>query len=243
MSNDKLRRRVAREAAGLLFRRQETDFFRARVEAARRLTGGLVDPRDLPTDREVRDELRARERLAGVDPQAASASADLDDGLAPAGVSRAADPFHVFRMLLAPLEQVQGRAGTHPEGDVLYHSLQVFDLAREELPYDEEFLLAALLHDVGKAIDPYDHVAASLAALAGYATPRTLWFIEQHIQAQALFEGTLGARARRRLEASSDYDDLLCLAECDRAGRVPGAQVCDVDQALAFLEELEQTFC
>ena len=45
----------------------------------------------------------------------------------------------------------------HPEGDALYHSLQVFHLAREARPYDEEFLLAALLHDVGKAIDPQDH--------------------------------------------------------------------------------------
>ena len=54
---------------------------------------------------------------------------------------------------------------THPEGDVLYHSLQVFELARQALPYDEDFLLAALLHDVGKAIDRREHVAAALEAL------------------------------------------------------------------------------
>ena len=51
--------------------------------------------------------------------------------------------------------------------DALYHSLQVFELAREERPYDEEFLLAALLHDVGKAIDPHDHVATGVEALRG----------------------------------------------------------------------------
>ena len=55
---------------------------------------------------------------------------------------------------------------------MLYHSLQVFELAREALPYDEEFLLAALLHDVGKAIDARDHVAAGLEALDGHITPR-----------------------------------------------------------------------
>ena len=61
-------------------------------------------------------------------------------------------------MLLQPLEGVKQSPKHHPEGDALYHSLQVFELARDERPYDEEFLLAALLHDVGKAIDPADHV-------------------------------------------------------------------------------------
>src|SRR5689334_19665037 len=50
------------------------------------------------------------------------------------------DPYPVFRMLLLPLENVQGPAAYHPEGDVLYHSLQVFELARDRRPYDEEFL-------------------------------------------------------------------------------------------------------
>ena len=73
----------------------------------------------------------------------------------------------------------------HPEGDALYHSLQVFDLARDELAYDEEFLAAALLHDVGKAIDPADHVAAGLEALDGFITERTAWLIEHHMLAHA----------------------------------------------------------
>ena len=51
-------------------------------------------------------------------------------------------------------------------------SPQVFDLARDELPYDEEFLLAALLHDVGKAIDPHEHVLTGLEALDGFITER-----------------------------------------------------------------------
>ena len=77
------------------------------------------------------------------------------------------DRFVLYRMLLEPLEGVKQSPKYHPEGDALYHSLQVFELAREERPYDEEFLLAALLHDVGKAIDPADHVAAGLAGPGG----------------------------------------------------------------------------
>ena len=68
------------------------------------------------------------------------------------------DRFELYRMLLRPLEGVKQSPKYHPEGDALYHSLQVFELARDERGYDEEFLLAALLHDVGKAIDPSDHV-------------------------------------------------------------------------------------
>src|SRR6516165_858430 len=36
------------------------------------------------------------------------------------------DPWQMFRMLLLPLEEVKGSPIHHPEGDVLYHSLQVF---------------------------------------------------------------------------------------------------------------------
>src|SRR5947209_11266089 len=97
--------------------------------------------------------------------------------------SAAPDPYQLFRMLLLPLEEVGQSARYHPEGDVLYHSLQVFELARDERPYDEEFLLAALLHDVGKGIDRADHVAAGLSALEGLLTERTRFLIEHHMHA------------------------------------------------------------
>ena len=72
------------------------------------------------------------------------------------------DPFLLFPDAARAAGRGQASPKYHPEGDALYHSLQVFELAREERPYDEEFLLAALLHDVGKAIDPSDHVEAAL---------------------------------------------------------------------------------
>ena len=130
----------------------------------------------------------------------------------------------------------------HPEGDVLYHSLQVFDHARDQLAYDEEFLAAALLHDVGKAIDPADHVAAGLEALDGFITERTAWLIEHHMLAHQLADGTLGARARRRLEQSEHFEDLVLLGECDRAGRQAGVEAPELDEALDYLRELGQMF-
>lgn len=149
------------------------------------------------------------------------------------------DRFRIYESLLLPLEKVTEDPKYHPEGDVLYHSLQVFECARDELPYDEEFLLAALLHDVGKAIDPKDHVSAALEALEGYITERTAWLIEHHMEAQQILDGTIGRRARRRLEASADYDTLLLLAKCDRNGRRKGVRVPDLEEVFDYLRQLE----
>ncbi|MBC7077867.1 MAG: HD domain-containing protein [Synergistales bacterium] len=152
------------------------------------------------------------------------------------------DRFRVYESLLLPLEKVKEDPRYHPEGDVLYHSLQVFERAREESPYDEEFLLAALLHDVGKAIDPKDHVKAGLEALEGFITERTAWLIEHHMEAQGILDGTIGARARRRLETSEDFDTLILLAKCDRAGRRVGVKVPELEEVFEYLRSLERDF-
>ena len=163
----------------------------------------------------------------------------IDDALAEQ--DEAVDPYQLFRLLLLPLEKVKQNPRWHPEGDVLYHLLQVFELARDERPWDEEFLLAALLHDVGKGLDPADHVGAAVLALDGLVTPRTAWLIENHMLAQEYKAGTLGHRQRLRLEASDDFEDLLVLRELDDRGRVPGATVGTVDEALDYLRELERS--
>jgi hypothetical protein len=165
---------------------------------------------------------------------------DLDGELESAEAVSDTDPFPVFRLLLLPLENVRGSPVYHPEGDVLYHSLQVFELAKECRGYDEEFLLAALLHDVGKGLDPSNHVEAGLAALEGLITERTRFLIAHHMDAHDYRTGKLGARLRRELEASPDFEDLLLLRRCDDGGRVPGAMVGTVDEALEYLRQLER---
>jgi predicted nucleotidyltransferase len=156
-------------------------------------------------------------------------------------VEETVDPYQLYRLLLLPLDKTRQSVKYHPEGDVLYHSLQVFERAREERPYDEEFLLAALLHDVGKGIDPGNHVTAALEALDGLITDRTRFFIEHHMDAHAYREGSIGARLKQKLEASADFDDLMLLNQCDRAGREAGVMVGTLDEALDFLKELERS--
>jgi predicted HD phosphohydrolase len=167
---------------------------------------------------------------------------DLDVAAALTDTAAQIDRFQLFESLLLPLENVKGRLKYHPEGDALYHSLQVFDLARDELAYDEEFLTAALLHDIGKAIDAEDHVAAALDALDGFITERTAWLIEHHMLAHALADGKIGARARRRLAESEHFDDLVLLGQCDRGGRKPGVEASELDEALDYLRELSTMF-
>ncbi len=164
---------------------------------------------------------------------------NLDEELRAA--EAATDPYPVFRMLLAPLENVHESPVYHPEGDVLYHSLQVFEQARDRRPYDEEFLLAALLHDVGKGLDRGNHVEAGLQALDGLITERARFLIEHHMHAHEYRQGKLGARLRRELEASPDFEELMLLHECDLAGRVPVAAVGTLDEALDYLRELERS--
>lgn len=152
------------------------------------------------------------------------------------------DRFQLFYSLLLPLEEVKQHPKYHPEGDALYHSLQVFDLACDELPYDEEFLLAALLHDIGKAIEPRDHVAAGLEALDGFISQRTAWLIEHHMEAHKILDGTIGARAHRRMRENESYEELLLLCGCDRGGRQRGVQTIELEGAIEYVRDLDYSF-
>lgn len=364
MEAGKLRRRIAWEAARMMYERQESEYYRAKMKAARRMHRGWVKPRDLPSNAEIRDQIQTFARIHEGDDRTANLremrfealrimrllqpfkprligstmtghvrrGSDIDihvfthsiesvtgaldhDGLVydverkqvrkhgvettfthihvkerfpieltvyatdmahyvfkssitgkpierasireleafllreypeveledkVEEINQSVDCFQIYEMLLLPLERVKQSPKWHPEGDALYHSLQVFDLACDELPYDEELLLAALLHDVGKAIDPHDHVAAGLEALGESISERTAWFIEHHMTAGALLDGRAGARARRRLAASENFEELMVLAECDRGGRVAGADAPELDEALEYLRVLSQ---
>ena len=122
------------------------------------------------------------------------------------------------------------------------HSLQVFDLACDEQPYDEEFLAAALLHEVGLrhrfATTPYRRRSRRWPA----PSPRgTVWLIEHLPEAHARPPESLGVRRRRRMEAIPDFADLMLLGQCDRRGRQRGIEASELDQALEFLRELARS--
>ena len=218
----------------------ETEFYVAKRKAAAVL-GHRVRPGDLPSDSEVRDQLVVlwRSRMNQSDGSELLAMPEPAEGEEVAALAENLDRFAVYRMRLLPLEAVKQNPKFHPEGDVLYHSLQVFHLARKAQPYDEEFLLAALLHDVGKAVDAQAHAEAGAHAMRGAVTERTLWLIGHHMDLLTARDRGLGARLRRKLEASEYLEDLKLLRELDDAGRVPGMVVETLDELLAYIKGLE----
>jgi hypothetical protein len=254
-ATERLRRQIALEAARRLIdtmgsprdapsmdwldRVDEGGFYLAKRKAAAVL-GHRLRPGDLPSDSEVRDQLVILWRSgSGEGNGEVPAMPEPGENEAALALADHLDRFALYRVRLAPLESIKQNAKFHPEGDALYHSLQVFHLAREARPFDEEFLLAALLHDVGKAVDPQDHVAAGVEAVRGAVTERTLWLIEHHMELLRTRERALSARARRELEASEHFEDLKLLRELDDRGRVPGAVVETLEEVLDYLKGLE----
>src|SRR4051794_22090790 len=96
--------------------------------------------------------------------------------------------------LLLALDGVAQPARYHPEGDALYHSLQVFDCARRETD-DRTMWAAALLHDVGKAIDGQTHDEVGADLLDGLVCPRVVWLVRHHLD---LLRAPARTRRRRR---------------------------------------------
>ncbi len=230
MDDRQIRDQIAHQAALLLHTHRVAGYRDARRRAMRELTRTWLPGACLPTDLEIRLKLQQLSGTGRLFPDTwHDTQPPTEDGLPP-------DRFDRYLALLRPLDRVMQPPDRHPEGDVLYHSLQVFELMCEQAPWDEELLTAALLHDVGKGIDPRAAHAAGLSAVCGLVTERTAWLIECLPQAHRLREGTLGRRALRRLSAHESWDDLRCLAVCDSEGRVPGRAVRDVDQAVGYLK-------
>jgi hypothetical protein len=215
---DRLRRRITGEAARRVAK--GSDARRAVFRAARRVAGEWVPDDELPGEAEIRGEVHRRLDATG---SLAHLTGDRFDALA---------------AIVAVLATVRQSPERHPEGDALEHSLQVFDLVHRERPFDEELLTAALAHDVGRAIDRRDPVAAGITALGDLVTPRTRWLIEYLPAARGYADGTLGHRARKRLEAHPDFLDVLLLADADRRGRVRGYATPSLEEAVAVLRDL-----
>jgi predicted HD phosphohydrolase len=125
---------------------------------------------------------------------------------------------------LRDLEGVPQDPRYHPEGDALFHSLQVFERALADRA-DPALLTAALLHDVGKAHAGRDHAEVGAALLVGLPE-RVVWCVGHHLD--LLREPR---RARARHAGTPALRDLERLRRWDLAGRDPRARVRPLEEA------------
>ncbi|MFO0642155.1 MAG: HD domain-containing protein [Polyangiaceae bacterium] len=131
--------------------------------------------------------------------------------------------------LLHALDGVRQSPKYHPEGDALFHSLQVFELATSATS-DRVLWAAALFHDVGKAVDGplHDEIGADL--LEGLVCDRAVWLVRHHLD--LLREPRL---TRRRYHGTRALRELEQLRRWDLGGRDPRARVMTVEDALDLL--------
>jgi hypothetical protein len=136
--------------------------------------------------------------------------------------------------LLIALDGVPQDPRYHPEGDALFHSLQVFEHALRALACPE-LLAAALLHDVGKASSGRDHDLVGAALLEGLS-PRIEWCVAHHLD---LLRDA--RRTRARWAGTPQLDDLRLLRKWDLAGRDPRGKVREPEEAVAIVAEALST--
>jgi HD superfamily phosphodiesterase len=136
---------------------------------------------------------------------------------------------HDLLELLLALDGIRQDPRYHPEGDALYHTLQVFDLARRDTD-DRTLWAAALLHDVGKAVSSPDHAEVGADLLDGLVAPRVVWLVRHHLD---LLHAP--AQTKRRLRGSPALADLQRLRRWDVGGRSPRASVIAPGAAVALL--------
>jgi len=135
---------------------------------------------------------------------------------------------HLY-LLLTSLDGVRQNPRYHPEGDALYHSLQVFQLAHKACT-DPELGAAALLHDIGKAVSTPDHAEIGANELEGILSPHTVWLIRHHLDLL-----TAPRRTRHRLHNTPQLRDLELLRAWDLKGRSPHATVMAPKEAINIL--------
>jgi len=105
--------------------------------------------------------------------------------------------------------------------DRLEHSLQTATRALRD-GRDEEYVVCALLHDIGDVLAPTHHAEYAAVVLAPFISERNLWMIRHHAIFQSyyfnhFFGGDRNARERFRGHPHFDYTAEFCALYDQRA--------------------------
>ena len=132
--------------------------------------------------------------------------------------------------LLLDLDGIQQDYRYHPEGDALFHSLQVFQIALQETN-NAILITAALFHDIGKVQGSKDHDKIGAAMLEGIFSSEVIWLIEHHLD--LLRHPTQTQKHLRHNKQK--LNNLQKLRKWDLAGRDPYAEVISPQTAISTL--------
>jgi len=105
--------------------------------------------------------------------------------------------------ILASLKQLSGSLGGYPVSR-LEHSLQAATRARRD-GADEELVVAALIHDVGDELAPFNHAEIASAIIRPYVRPQVTWIVEQHGLFQSYYYAHLLGGIRDGRERFQDH--------------------------------------
>ena len=124
----------------------------------------------------------------------------------------------------------------------LEHSLQTATRARLD-GADTDWIVAALLHDIGDELAPYNHAGYAAAVLRPYVREEVAWVIEQHGLFQSYyFAHHLGGDRNRRDEFADHPWYALCADFCarwDQSSFDPAAPIHSLD---SFVDEVHEVF-
>jgi len=123
--------------------------------------------------------------------------------------------------LLEPLKGLEQDKRWHPEKDVYTHSVQCYLRAMRETDSIDE-ILAALLHDVGKAVNKLGHDKESVILLHGITSVKSLWLIANHMRINHYMDGSMVKAAKaRELQSHPWFTSLVALNRWDKMARKP----------------------
>lgn len=129
--------------------------------------------------------------------------------------------------LLLDLDEIEQNPVYHPEGDALFHSLQVFQHAFKQNA-NPILLAAALFHDVGKVHGSKRHEIVGAEMLDGILNEKIVWLVEHHLDLLRKPSFT----EKQLKHKPTQLDDLRHLRKWDLAGRDVFADVVTPEEAV-----------
>lgn len=110
----------------------------------------------------------------------------------------------VADQVLGQLETLRGDHGGFAV-DRLSHSLQTAYLAEQD-GRDDEYIVCALLHDIGDVLAPLNHPEIAAAILKPYVAPENLWMVQHHGTVQGYYFWHYIGLDRNARDALADHE-------------------------------------